>query len=275
MRKVLTAISTAILLAFGAGVPAHADTFTFSFDTLAAGKLSQGGGNTATSSIQGYMQSQLQSGQTVTVTGGVADKYYTGEGFVVGPGSDKNHMTSLTLGNTNGATTVSSNSTVNSTYDTFIANTDDNSNQISSQIVMKFSGLTINGTVSFDYEIFPDGTGQTPDLIFAAGPTGNTSTIFTMLGVTPGSSPLNTDVSDKSNNERNKQLIGHWSGSITNATELDFIDWPATIGIDNLVITTGDNSTTPPQLTPEPGSFVLLGTLVSGVFVLARKRRTA
>jgi hypothetical protein len=30
------------------------------------------------------------------------------------------------------------------------------------------------------------------------------------------------------------QAIGSWSGSLTGATELDFLDWPATIGIDNL-----------------------------------------
>ena len=253
MKRNSKAVSVAGFVIFlGAGISAHADTFTFSFDPLSAYAPSQGGGNTATSSIQGYMQSLLKPGQTVTVTGGVADQTYNGEGYVVGPGTDKNHMTSLTLGNTNGATSVSSNSTLDGTRDTFIANTNDSSTQIANQITMKFTGLVINGIVSFDYEIFPDGTAnQPPDLIFAAGPTGNTSTIVTFLGVTPGNSPINTKVSDNSNNETNAQLIGHWSGTVTNATELDFIDWPATIGIDNLVITTSN---------PEPSSVILLGT---------------
>jgi hypothetical protein len=251
------------VLFLSAGISARADVFTFSFDPLSSYAPSQGGGNTPTSSIQGYMQSLLHPGQTVTVTGGVADKAYDGEGYVVGPGSNKNNMTPLTLGNTNGATSVSNNSSVNSTYDTFIANTNDSSQQIANQITMKFTGLTINGIVSFDYEIFPDGTAnQPPDLIFAAGPTGNTSTIQTFLGVTPGTSPINTTVSDNSNHEANAQLIGHWSGVVTGATELDFIDWPATIGIDNLVITTN----------PEPSSVILLGTAGLAFFLLLRRK---
>jgi hypothetical protein len=265
MKTNLKAVAIAGLAYFlSAGIPAHADTFSFSFDTLSAYTPSQGGGNTATSSIQGYMNSLLNKGQSVTVTGAVADKTYNGEGYVVGPGQNKNNMTPLTLGNTNGATSVSSNSSVNSTYDTFIANTNDSSQQIANQITMKFSGLTINGIVSFDYEIFPDGTAnQPPDLIFAAGATGNTSNVVTFLGVTPGTSPINTTVSANSNHESNAQIIGHWSGVITNATELDFIDWPATIGIDNLTITASN---------PEPSSIILLGTTGLAFFYLLRRK---
>src|SRR5260370_2218232 len=211
------------------------------------------------------MQSLLHTGQTVTVTGGVADQTYNGEGYVVGPGSNKNNMTPLTLGTTNGATSVSSNSAVNGPLDTFIANTNDSSQQIANQITLKFTGLVINGIVSFDYEIFPDGTSnQPPDLIFAAGPIGNTSIVQTFIGVRPGTSPINTTVSANSNHETNAQLIGHWSGAVTNATELDFIDWPATIGIDNLVITTTN---------PEPSSIILFGTtgLAFFFFLLRRK----
>ncbi len=150
MKRNSKAVSVAGLVLFlGAGTSACADTFSFNFDALSAYTPSQGGGNTATTSIQGYMQSQLKSGQTVTVTGGVADQTYDGEGYVVGPGTTKNN--------------------VNSTLDTFIANTNDSSQQIANQITMKFTGLVINGIVSFDYEIFPDGTSnQPPDLIFAA-----------------------------------------------------------------------------------------------------------
>jgi hypothetical protein len=265
MKTNLKIAAIAGLVCFlSAGIPAHADTFFFNFDTLSAYTPSQGGGNTATSSIQGYMNSLLKTGQSVTVTGAVADKTYNGEGYVVGPGQNESSMTPLTLGNTNGATSVSSNSTVNSTYDTFIANTNDSSQQIANQITMKFSGLTINGIVSFDYEIFPDGTAnQPPDLIFAAGAASNTSTMATFLGVTPGTSPISTTVSANSNHESNAQIIGHWSQVITNATELDFIDWPAAIGIDNLTITTSN---------PEPSSIILLGTTGLAFFYLLRRK---
>jgi hypothetical protein len=246
-----------------AGISAHADTFTFSFDTLTANTLSQGGGNTPTSSIQGYMQSLLHAGQTVTVTGGVADQTYNGEGYVVGPGTTRSNVKPLTLGNTNGATTVTSTSSVNSTYDTFIANTNDSSQQISNQITMKFTGLVISGIVSFDYEIFPDGTAnQPPDFVFAAGPTGHTSTVVSFLGVTPGTSPITATVSKNSTHESNAQIIGHWSGAVTGATEIDFIDWPATIAIDNLVFTSN----------PEPSSVILLGTAGLGFFLLLKRK---
>ena len=53
---------------------------------------------------------------------------------------------------------VSSDSNGEQHLDTFIANTSDSSQQIANQITMKFTGLVLNGTVSFDYEIFPDGS---------------------------------------------------------------------------------------------------------------------
>jgi hypothetical protein len=162
--------------------------------------------------ITSYMNGVLNTSGSVAVTGGVADQTYNGEGYVVGPGSNKNNVTPLTLGNTDGATTVTSSSTVNRTLDTFIANTNDNSQQIANQITMKFTGLTINGIVSFDYEIFPHGTAtQPPDLIFAADPTGHTATIATFLGVTPGTSPINTTISVNSNHESNAPGIGQGS----------------------------------------------------------------
>ena len=90
------------------------------------------------------------------MTGAVADTTYNGEGHVTGPGSAGPNGTaakSLTLGTSDGATASNLTSTVNSTYDTFLANTNDQSGQISQQITMKFSGFTINGSASFDYEI--------------------------------------------------------------------------------------------------------------------------
>ena len=50
-------------------------------------------------------------------------------------------------------------------------------------------------------------------------------------------------------------------------TELDFVDWPAAIGIDNLTINTPDAHM------PEPASLVLFGTGLLAVGSVARRRK--
>lgn len=209
----------------------------------------------------------------------------------MGPGSGSNTK-SLTLGNTDGATVVNSNSSVNQTYDTFIANTNDASQSISSQITMKFTGLTI-GNVSFDYEIFPDGTcpsmsncggsghANLPSLEFMAGPLNSTAPVTafgsssgTQFAVTPNTSPLNTNNSPNSNNEAAPQYIGV-SGNLTlgsNVAELAFVDWPATIGVDNLKLTYTTTVTTQATV-PEPSSLILLVTTGLGCLFFKKKQQ--
>ena len=215
--------------------------------------------------------------------GAVVDKTYNGEGYAVGPSNGSGSYKSETLGDTDGATSNSSftYAQLSSTYDSFLANTTDGSSQISNEIVMKFSGFAINGTVSFDYEVFPDGTGQTPDIQFQAGNNSNGVDSFVNTfgvngvqnGVAPGGGNGTNmhSANSGSANETNKQYIGHWSGSLSNVNELDFIDWPATIGIDNLQITF--NTPTPPV--PEPSSMILLGTAAAGALLMARRKRRA
>ncbi len=229
-------------LLLGSAVSARAD-YVFNFNSLAA---SSGDNSTA---VATYMDGVLGCANCVTVTGAATDRTYNGEGFVVGPGG-----VSRTLGNTDGATDNSSAATA-TTNDTFLANTTDGSSQISQQITIKFThGFVINGPVSFDYEVFPDISGA-PDFKFATN--GNVgSPLFTTLGVTPGTTNGSSTHSPNhpSTSETAKQFIGTWSGTLTNVTELDFIDWPATIGVDNLKI-----------VTPEPRGV----TFLLGAFVIA------
>jgi hypothetical protein len=254
------------MIFLGAGMSARADQFTFNFNSLPSGAPASGGIG-VNASIQNYMNNIL-GGNYVNVIGAVADKTYNGEGFVVGPG---NGGTSLTLGTSDGAANdaaaLNKDSNGNLVYDTFIATTNDSSSKISSQITMTFiNGFTINGNVSFDFEIFPDGTSTTnqanpPDFTFVGG-----TTNWTVNGVTPGTTNGGSTHSPQSGalkTEPNLQYIGHWSGNVTNATELDFIDWPPTIAIDNLTI----------SRVPEPNTIVLLGTGLAGFAFLKRKPR--
>lgn len=244
-----------IFLAISAGISARADTI-FDFNSLVSGANS--------SSIQSYMDGVAGCASCVTVTGAVADQTYNGEGYVTGPG---NGSKSLTLGTSDGASQSASNSLLNRAYDTFIANTNDSSHQISNQIIIDFSsGHTLSGMLSFDYEIFPDISGS-PDFIFKAWSGSNLVATWTQYGVTPGTTDGNATHSPNhqgpNQTETNKQYIGTWSSQtpLNNITELDFIDWPATIGVDNLKFAS----------TPEPGPLLLLGSVLAGL-VCFRKR---
>ncbi len=295
---------TRALLFFATAAVASATSVTFTFDTQTInGTTINGLSDTASiGAIQTYMNQVLSAagcvGCSVSVTGAAADTTYNGEGNVVGSGAK-----SLTLGTSNNATSNSSQAP-SSTFDTFLANTNDSSQQQASQITMKFSGFTINGSASFAYEIFPDGTcpvlnsancggnptngiyPNQPDMKFEAGTNSNgtdplVSTFGnngTQYGLTPsstgadGSSITSPNNPTSSNPELSPQYIGTWSGSLSNVSELDFIDWPATIGVDNLSVSW--NTSTQQSPVPEPFSVVLLGTIVGGI-ALRKKFRKA
>ena len=228
---------------------------SFSFDD---GSLANGSSNSA---IQSYMNSKLGSAGSVAVTGAVASNSYNGDGHVVGPGSGS---TSLTLGTSDGSTSHLS------TKDLFITNIANSSTEIK----MVFTGLSIL-SVSFDYEIFPDGTCPTgsncgsnwPDFSFDAD--GNI--ILHTLSVKPASGS-HSPASGSTHTEQAPQFIGQYSTTFTTGVStLEFLDWPATIGIDNLVITYGPPGGSTP--TPEPVSFALAGTGLIGIYFLGRRKK--
>jgi hypothetical protein len=279
---------TRSLLFFGMAAVASATSVTFNFNSLPA--------NDTAAQISTYMDGVLTAagctGCSVTVTGAVTDTTYNGENNVVGPGGQ-----SLTLGTSTGATSNSS-QTPSSTYNTFLATTSNSSSQISTQINMQFSGFTINGAVSFDYEIFPNGTcavlnasqcggnpvngiyPNQPDFEFEAGSSSSVSPVTSFgtngfqYGVTPsatGSDGSSTQAPNGTN--VSPQYIGAWSGSLSNDTQLDFVDWPATIGVDNITVSWTTTGGTSPV--PDPASVLLLGTVVAGIALRKKIRKPA
>ena len=158
-----------------------------------------------------------------------------------------------------------------------------------SSFYFDFSNSFIIDSVSFDYEIFPDASCQVlnstscggaptggiypsqPDFTFstdlgtvfhtyATTPVGNTHSPVSGAGteLTPQFAPVNT---------------GSLVFNVAGANKLTFADWPATIGIDNLVITWH----TPPvggSAVPEPATLLLLGSGLVGT-LRARARRRA
>jgi hypothetical protein len=260
----------------GSAVSARADiTFTYDSITYATGNQD--------TAIAHYMDTLLGGTcatlfNCVTVTGlqsngtpggyVATDKTWSGDGHVVSNTSGK----SLTLGDSNGAT--SNSSTTPGAADIFLANTDDNASQLSQGIEITFAtAVTLTG---FDYEIFPDascpqlsncGAGQSnlPDLEFSVNGSLNTkfnadAPCATAGGCQGQASSGNDGNSIHSPNsgsgtELSPQLIGTWSGSISGVTKLDFLDWPATIGVDNIKIAT-----------PEPtgGVFMIGGLALIG-----------
>ena len=299
MRKLQTIIPLAAALFLVAGISgAEAGAVTYDFNSLASGVTSGG--------IQTYMQTLLSGQATATIqvlnVNGTnvstvqTDRTYTGDGHVVGP-YVSGTATPLTLGTSDGATQHLT------TYDTFIRN---NTSYTGWEFV--FSGIIID-SVQFDYEIFPDGAcpkltncgaslgnglyANQPDFTFStdlgtvfhyyANKPGGTANAATGLqaGSTYNESPCtdnnttNTCINPSgTSTEPAPQLIGTTSLlNVGGATTLKFVDWPAMIGIDNLVI----NFHTPPggggggqSPVPEPATLLLVG---GGLAAALRRRK--
>ena len=236
----------AVALSLAASTSAGAAAFTFDFNTLGEGANS--------TSIHNYMTGVF--GSNVGVSGAKATKAYNGDGHVVGP----------TLGTSDGATS-SSDATHNhaNPKDTFIINDGPGSNSFT----LNFGTFSIF-SLSFDWEIFPDNSCSPhcaptspnwPDIELLVD--GNPAVVWSM--VAPGDA-----------HTLNPQAIGV-SGliNLAGAHTLTFMDWPAEIGIDNLVIN-GCPPTAPQclrQETPEPPSLPLTALALGALFLVGRRSR--
>jgi hypothetical protein len=278
---------------------------TFNFNDMGTGNAtSQGLGSSGSSSISAYMTSVMQSailGSSVTVTGAVGQEgtnSYAGEGYVVGPVIN-NAVRPLTLGDTDGSASPnhvvagwdSNPPTLVGSHDGFIKNcTSVDSCTSSPDIFINFNGQKIS-SFSFDFQIFPDGTcpqldgvGHTtscgvnnanlPDLEIWSGDNGTGTHFATLFGVAPNTAgtykySLNNS---SGSGETAPQLLGTASYTVaagTNISSLDFMDWPETIGIDNLVV-----NFIPPIINKiaEPPTIALLVFGLAGLVMMIRRK---
>jgi hypothetical protein len=282
---------------------ANIKTTTFNFNNIGSGGTTSQ--NASYKTIQSYMTTELQKMYApglVTVTGGIGQQgtsSYAGEGYVVGPVNGTAHP--LTLANTNNSPSPNTynvaqwdgfNNTTNlptlNTTEGFIKNCTSVDPGLSSgptyatgcsgtspDIFIDFHGLKIT-SLSFDFEIFPDGTcpslsncgggANLPDLKLWTGDNGTGTPLGTWLGIVPNTTTLyDFSINHPSGaGETAPQLLGVASYSNLNISTLDFMDWPVTIGIDNLVIT---------YSTPEPASIAIFAFGFVGLATIARRKR--
>jgi hypothetical protein len=282
IRKTLSGFLLSAALTLGFTVEAHAGSITFDFNALANGASD----SSVQSNMQTVVNQQGPGGGTVTVSGAVASNNYAGEGYVVGPVSGgpqwwNQFVVPVTLGTTDGGVSHGGSN------DTFLIN-DNLNGHGSDRITIAFSFKITS--VSFDYEIFPNGNcpAQT-----SHGNCNNTSSSnwpdFTLTadgvtklhttGIVPGQSGTysHSPNSGPFFNETAPQFLGTsgtilFSGSGVNT--LQFIDWPPEIGIDNLVV--NYDSTTlqgGPSPVPEPSSMILFGVGLLCLRLVTRKIR--
>ena len=231
------------LLLFQASAEAALIAFDFN-------SLSDGATNIAVKNYMNAILSSINMG-TVKVTGAKGEKNYTGDNHVVGPvvpvTLTSRRVVPLTLGHSDGTTQHLN------TWDTYLVNSG------SDRITMTFTKPIYH--VNFDYEIFPDGTCPTsscsssnwPDFTFKA----DGILQFQKLSELPVNGIYTHSPNSGVNGiEPAPQFLGQ-SGDwlfANGVNQLEFIDWPRMIGIDNLNV----DFDRPHPTTPEPTTVALL-----------------
>ena len=293
LRTRLAGWAIVALASAGAPTIAAAGPIVFDFNPLAD--------NANNAAVQAYMQGVINAADptlgSVAVKWARAEKNYDAEGYVTGP------STVSCSRYQDGSCTRWSRDTVSETLgtsdggighdgrDAFLVNM-----ASADRIVMEFAFPIYS--VQFDYQIFPNsecrdggsagctGTGSSrwPDFKFVADGIQQ----FISFGADPqADESLEHRYSPRSGNsyEKAPQLLGVsglWEFA-DGVTELQFVDWPSTIGIDNLIITyrrlphegpppPGTNQE-PPGTAPEPSSLALLGLGLAGMAALRRRRK--
>lgn len=236
----------------------------FDFDGLAT---TSGTGNAR---VQNYVNAIAGAGN-VTVYGAVAERTYTGDGYV----AKNTGGQFLTLGTSDGATSPTDFGKLSSrTNDWFITNAGASTNSNApwgtagvDKIVFVFKNPIFN--LSFDWEVFPNATcnpcsptsGNYPDFKLWAGVDGAASAAYAFG---PASFPVSRPTVGSTTFL--PQGLGHFSTTFaTGVTRVEFVDWPVKIGIDNL----------DPNRVPEPGTLALLGLGVAAFEATRRSARRA
>ncbi|MEP7063336.1 MAG: hypothetical protein ABI881_13150 [Betaproteobacteria bacterium] len=296
MRRPLQSGRYLLLLLAVLAVPASATLITFDFDAMAYRSSSTPGSNSA---VQTYLNNTwsgagLSGSVAVTGAGELSNNQYTGDGHVVGPstctartsnGSCRTWTTtSATLGSTEGGVQGSAaiEAFSSSNRDNYIVNSG------SDRIVITFPDPVYS--ISFDYEIFPDGSCPSssqcglnsvnlPDFEFLVGNStaSMTSGFATTYGAYPGTPGTYSHSPDSGHGSTEKapQAL-RVSGSILfnqGVTTLAFVDWPERIGIDNLRIDTQCHGIDCPRHdAPEPPMLPIVALGLGLVWLSTRER---
>jgi hypothetical protein len=255
-------------ITFDFNVPASSTAVGLKLTTVLGASNSSGLGATARPNvISAYMTAVLHAagygGASVVTTGGLGTATYVGENYVWGN----------SLGSSNGAVYSNPNTTVLAEQKPFAVTGGDgfliNDNfarygKASPEIKMTFTNFAVD-SISYDWEIFPDVTCPSSSKCTALPD----MSVYANKVLVPGSS-FNA-VMRSAGEVNNKVYAPQAIGTITSplmlngATTLEFFDWPAEIGIDNLRITG--------HAVPEPASLPLLATGLLGLGWLLRRRQ--